>query len=180
MLTRCRGSLPGLRISTNPADRQQATAVPKMNPRLSAPTTRSMFFPRNGLASSSTDSASADGVASRGVMSRKRMPFSGKSGMSRMCFLSWESQSMRGSLQKRVVRSEKREEWDHPTSRSSLLFPLGNHRIPQLPQRLVLDLPHALPRQADAGADLLQGHRVLAVEAVAELEDLGLALVDHA
>ncbi len=33
-----------------------------MNPRLSAPTTRSMFFPRNGLASSSTASASPDGV----------------------------------------------------------------------------------------------------------------------
>src|SRR3954452_9071405 len=78
------GSFPGLRTTTTPADRQHATAVPKMNPRLSAPTTRSMFFPRNGLASSSTASAMPDGSASRGVMSRNRMPGLGKSLISRI------------------------------------------------------------------------------------------------
>jgi hypothetical protein len=36
-----RGSLPGLRTGTNPADSDWAIAVPKMKPRLSAPTTSS-------------------------------------------------------------------------------------------------------------------------------------------
>src|SRR3954464_14936355 len=71
-----------------PADKQHATAVPKMNPRLSAPTTRSMFFPRYGLASSSTASARPEGSARSGAMSRKRMPGLGKSRMSRISRLS--------------------------------------------------------------------------------------------
>src|SRR5271156_2863160 len=58
-----------------------------MNPRLSAPTTRSMFLPRNGLAISSTDRANPDGSASSGVMSRNKMPGLGKSGMSRISFV---------------------------------------------------------------------------------------------
>ena len=42
----------------------------------------------------------------------------------------------------------------------------------------MLDLADALAGQADALADLLEGHRVFAFQAVAELEDLGFALVD--
>src|SRR4051812_39808710 len=64
------------------------------------------------------------------------------------------------------------------TRYSLLLHKIRHHRVAQLPQRLVLDLADALAGQADAEADLLERHRVLAVEAVAELEDLRLALVD--
>ena len=42
------GSLPGLRIGQNPAPRRSATAPPRMNPRLSMPTTMSMPAPANG------------------------------------------------------------------------------------------------------------------------------------
>ena len=45
-----------------------------MNPRDSAPITKSTFRPRNGLASSSIDSASPHGSASSGVMSRNITP----------------------------------------------------------------------------------------------------------
>src|SRR5687768_15482786 len=55
-----------------------------------------------------------------------------------------------------------------------------HHRVAQLAQRFVLDLADALAGEADALADFLEGHRVFAVEAVAELEDLGGALVDLA
>ena len=61
------------------------------------------------------------------------------------------------------------------TSRFSLLFPLGHHRIPQLAQRLVLDLPHkkvAMTYDLEYGTDTLEmhadsmvkGHRVLIVD----------------
>src|SRR4051794_5931003 len=52
------------------------------------------------------------------------------------------------------------------------------HRLAKLVERLVLDLPYALARQADSLADFFQRHRVLAFQAVAELEDGRAALVD--
>ena len=42
------GSLPGLRIGTKPAPSRSATAAPRMNPRLSMPTTTSMPWPWYG------------------------------------------------------------------------------------------------------------------------------------
>src|SRR5712691_5312194 len=142
-----------------------------MNPRLSAPTTRSMFFPLNGLASNSTASAMPDGSASRGVMSRNRIPFLGKSGISRMSGLSVSI--MPPSLSARIVSSQSLFYRLPPTSSR-----LRHHRIAQLPQRLVLDLPHALARQSDPLPDLLERHRILPVKPIPKLEDLRLALVD--
>src|SRR5262245_13972998 len=53
------------------------------------------------------------------------------------------------------------------------------HDPVELGERLALDLAHALPRQADALADLLERHRLLpASQAVAQAQDQGLALVD--
>src|SRR5687768_687126 len=60
----------------------------------------------------------------------------------------------------------------------ALLRP-DHHRVAQLAQRFVLDLADALTGEADALADFLEGHRVFAVEAVAELEDLRRAVVDR-
>src|SRR2546430_13350133 len=100
-----------------------------------------MFFPRNGLASNSTASAIPEGSASRGVMSRKRMPFFGKSGISRI-----------SGLSESIIPASV-------TGGSGF----GHHRIPQLPQRLVLDLPHPLARQPDPLPDLFERHRILAV-----------------
>src|SRR5256885_682167 len=53
------------------------------------------------------DDLAPEGFASRGVMSRNRMPFLGKSGISRISGL--RVSIMGGSLQKRQVRSEERE-----------------------------------------------------------------------
>ena len=56
--------------------------MPKMKPRLSAPSTVSIRSLRNGLAISSTESARPAGSWSIGVMSRNVIPGSGKSGTS--------------------------------------------------------------------------------------------------
>ena len=64
------------------------------------------------------------------------------------------------------------------TNRAAPRLRPHHHCVAELAQRLVLDLADALAREADLLADLLERHRVLAVEAVAELEDLGGALVD--
>ena len=58
----------------NPAESAWAMAVPKMNPRLSAPQTNSTPLPRNGLAICSTAMARAAGSLSSGVMSLNTMP----------------------------------------------------------------------------------------------------------
>src|SRR5262249_39251045 len=68
----------------------------------SAPTTASTPLPRNGLAMSSTASASPAGSASSGVMSLNITPFLGKSGTSRM---RGSSRSMRRSVARRAARA---------------------------------------------------------------------------
>src|SRR4051794_4620890 len=61
-----------------------AIAAPRMNPRASAPSTRSGCFPRPHPASSETVRCSVTGSASSGLMSLKPTPGSGKSGTSRI------------------------------------------------------------------------------------------------
>src|SRR5262249_10719380 len=51
------------------------------------------------------------------------------------------------------------------------------HALAQLAQRLALDLADALARQAEALADLLEGLRLLVVQAETHAEHGGLALV---
>src|SRR4029077_17757142 len=52
------------------------------------------------------------------------------------------------------------------------------HCFLELVERFVLDLTDALAGEADALADLLEGHGVFAFESVAELEYLGGPVVD--
>src|SRR5262249_48942368 len=53
------------------------------------------------------------------------------------------------------------------------------HHARELGERLALDLPHALAREPDDLADLLQRHRFLALaQSVAQAQDRRLALVD--
>ena len=47
--TVCDGNLPFFRTGAKPAPRRSATAPPRMNPRLSTPTTISIFRPSNGF-----------------------------------------------------------------------------------------------------------------------------------
>src|SRR6185369_3372707 len=54
---------------------------------------------------------------------------------------------------------------------------VGDLRV-ELGQRLIDDLAHALAADADAVGDLLERQGLLTVEAEAETEDLGLALID--
>src|SRR3954454_2812298 len=82
-VTVSRGSLPGLRARTKPASSSLATAGPSRKPRASAPMTSSAPTARPYSASASTAARKASGEAISGVMSRKRMPGRGKSGMSR-------------------------------------------------------------------------------------------------
>ena len=42
----------------------------------------------------------------------------------------------------------------------------------------MLDLPYALAGQADVLADFFQRHRILAIEAIAQLEDFGRTGID--
>ncbi len=63
------GSLPGLRIGQKPAPSRSATAPPRMNPRLSMPTTISMPAPANGAARPSIDALNPSGSRSSVVMS---------------------------------------------------------------------------------------------------------------
>src|SRR3954454_3022249 len=51
--------------------------------------------------------------------------------------------------------------------------------VAQLGERAVLDLADALPRQLEHLTDLVEGARLAAVEAVAQLEDLALAVVER-
>ena len=130
------------------------------------------------------------------------MPGLGKSGMSRIRRLRWPTGSgMRGSVTRATgsTKSEARSTNDQHECGTQRLrcvrasdlrfdscFVLRRSCFSRptiiasrsLPQRLVLDLADALAGQADALADFLERHRVFAVEAVAELEDLGRALVD--
>src|SRR5262249_42735687 len=67
-----------------PVPSAYAAAAPTIKPRDSMPSTRSTR-PRKGCTSASMAARKASLSASRGVMSLKRMPGLGKSGMSRMC-----------------------------------------------------------------------------------------------
>jgi predicted DsbA family dithiol-disulfide isomerase len=60
------------------------------------------------------------------------------------------------------------------SSRASAASSSSRHRVAQLPQRALLDLPHALSTQAHAVSDLAQ-RLARAVEAVAGPEDLALS-----
>src|SRR6476661_8641638 len=60
------------------------------------------------------------------------------------------------------------------------LLHADHHGVAEFAQGLVLDLADALTSEADALADLLEGHGIFPVEPVAELEDSRFALVDLA
>jgi hypothetical protein len=77
------GNLPGRRAGTKPQPISFAIAAPRMNPRASAPSTRSGFFSAPHVESCSTVYASAAGSARSGVMSLKPTPGCGQSGISR-------------------------------------------------------------------------------------------------
>ncbi len=74
MDTRLCGSLPFLRIGTNPAETWCATAPPIMKPRASMPATLSILEPAHGCTNSSMARRNARGLPSSVVMSRKIMP----------------------------------------------------------------------------------------------------------
>src|SRR5882672_5033546 len=78
------GSFPGRRAGTKPTPACIATAAPRMNPRASAPITRSQSFSCTQVASCSTVSRSASASASSGVKSLNPTPGVGKSGTSRI------------------------------------------------------------------------------------------------
>src|ERR671934_3551 len=82
-LTVSGGSLPGRRAATKPQPISCAIAAPRMNPRASAPRTRSGSFVFAQAPSSSIVWCRASGSARSGMMSRKTTPFCGKSGTSR-------------------------------------------------------------------------------------------------
>src|SRR5919197_1798622 len=82
-LTVSGGSLPGRRAATKPQPISCAIAAPRMNPRASAPRTRSGSFVFAQAPSSSIVCRSASASARSGMMSRKTTPFCGKSGTSR-------------------------------------------------------------------------------------------------
>jgi hypothetical protein len=52
------------------------------------------------------------------------------------------------------------------------------HRVPKLLQRLVLDLADAFTRQTDSLADFFERHRFFTGQAVSQLQDRGLALIN--
>src|SRR5712664_3880461 len=78
------GSLPGLRIGTNPAPSPRATAPPGMNPRASIAVTTSGGRSAQWLHTFSTMPLNMTLSASKGVMSLKTIPGCGKSGTSRI------------------------------------------------------------------------------------------------
>ena len=63
------GSLPGFLTGVKPAPMRSATAAPKMNPRLSMPTTTSMPWFSNGSARLSIAARNPAGSCSSVVMS---------------------------------------------------------------------------------------------------------------
>src|SRR5437016_11815137 len=60
-----------------------------------------------------------------------------------------------------------------------LLELLSLARVLELRERLRLDLAYAFARDADLGADRLEGHGLLGREAVAELQDASLAPLER-
>src|SRR6266851_4934071 len=78
------GSLPGLRMGTNPAPSPRATAPPGMNPRASIAVTTSGGRSAQWLHTFSTMPLNMTLSASKGVMSLKTIPGCGKSGTSRI------------------------------------------------------------------------------------------------
>ena len=51
--------------------------------------------------------------------------------------------------------------------------------VPQLEQRLLLDLAHSLARDLEQSPDVLERHRVRAIEAEIEAQDFGFALLQR-
>src|SRR3954469_9317428 len=78
------GSLPRLRMGTNPAETWCATAPPRMKPRASIPATLSILLPAHGCTNSSTARRKARASPSSVVLWRNRIPGFGRSGMGRM------------------------------------------------------------------------------------------------
>src|SRR5882724_7695213 len=115
------------------------------------------------------------GSASRGVMSRKRMPGFGKSGISRMSCLRL---SIMKALNRKVWGKER--EWTESQKNAVpfLLFDffwflvsgfefllrllLLIHRLFEFFEGFVFELADALAGEADAGADFLERQRVFA------------------
>src|SRR5919206_3798972 len=97
-LTVSGGSFPGRRAATKPQPISCAIAAPRMNPRASAPRTRSGSFVFPHAPRAAIVSRNASGSASRGMMSRKTTPFCGKSGTSRTLVLRSTAMSGRDEL----------------------------------------------------------------------------------
>src|SRR5450759_4692591 len=92
-----------------------------MNPRASAPITTSMCLPVPYSTRRSTASRRATGSCSSGMMSRKRMPSLGKSGMSRTCARrSIRPSVMRFSLRIRSARAGAAGEASHAAREEQL------------------------------------------------------------
>ncbi len=82
------GSLPSFLTGMNPALSLSATGAAKMKPRASMPTTLSICLSLTVSVSKSMASCRSEGSESMGLMSLNRIPFFGKSGMSRMADIS--------------------------------------------------------------------------------------------
>src|SRR5580765_6441528 len=133
-----------------------------MNPRDSIATTASGRRAR--APSRRMHSANADGSDSIGVMSLNRMPRFGKSGTSRM--------KSRRSITARPPRSL------HGRAALAVEF-LHFDRAPQLLERTGLDLAHALARDPEVFAGLLQRTRDAVLESEADAQHLLLALAER-
>src|ERR1039458_8535431 len=157
------GSLPFLRMGTNPARNFTAAAAAKINPRASIPTTASTEPGLNFSVSKSIALENNRASASTGVMSLNWMPGLGKSGMLRMaCSI---------SLGVAVV-------WDM----ASVAFVFGAFEFfdhfAEFSQREILDLADAFAGDAEFLADLLQGFFRAAVEAEAAAQNCRFARVE--
>src|SRR3954469_13440486 len=135
------GSLPGLRARTKPASSSLATAGPSRKPRASAPMTSSAPTARPYSASASTAARKASGEAISGVMSRKRMPGRGKSGMSR-------TKAARSAGNLSEIPDEQQ------------VLEVRGHRGEVLERLDGLLAPLGIPRAQRRGKDLLQQRRL--------------------
>src|SRR5437762_5926545 len=118
-------------------------------------------------ASRSIVARNASGESSSGMMSLNRMPRFGKSGTSRM----WSSS--------RIIRGARRAR--SMDDLAALVVQVREvDRAPELGQRARFDLPHPLARDAEMLAGLLERPRDAVVEAVADAQDLLLALGQRA
>src|SRR5919197_2377189 len=131
-LTVSGGSLPGRRAATKPQPISCAIAAPRMNPRASAPRTRSCSFVFAQAPSSSIVCRSASASARSGMMSRKTTPFCGKSGTSRTFAFRSTAMSGRDELPQLPPEEELRELLREPGELLEVLHPrLAALRVPR-------------------------------------------------